>query len=114
LVRDKWTPKECICHTRERCCVVNNLNVDRVQYNEIPQTPPVTPVSSHSLAGSLQGFQQLQSREPPEPRRSSSRLSENLEVTEFRRKPKSKERKGERNFFKEPKSFSKEGGCNKV
>jgi len=93
----KWTPKECIRHTRERCCVVNNFNVDRVQYNEIPQTLPVTPGSSHSLPGSLQGFQQLQSRGPPEPRRrSSSVVSENLEVMDFRRKPKTKARKGER------------------
>jgi len=94
----KWTPKECIRHTRERCCIVNNFNADRVQYNEIPQPPPPsTPGSSHSLPASRQRFQQLQSREPPEPRRrSSSRVSENLELTEFLRKPKSKERKRER------------------
>ena len=84
--------KECIRHTREQCCIVNNFNAERVQYNEIPQTPPSTPDSSHSLPSSLQ-----QSREPSEPRRRlSSRVSENLELMEFQRKPKGKERKGER------------------
>jgi len=92
---DKWTPKDCISHTREQCCIVNNFNADRVQYNEIPQTPPLTPSSSHSLCSSLQGFQQLKSRELPKPRR-SSRVSENLELMEFRRQPKGKEKKGER------------------
>jgi len=82
---DKWTPKECISHTRERCCIVNNFNADRVQYNEVPQTPPLTPGSSGSLLGSLQGFQQLQSRELPEPRRTSSKVSKNLELMEFQR-----------------------------
>jgi len=93
-VRDKWTPKDCVRHTRERCCLVNNFNAERVQYNEIPQTPPLTPGPSHFLSASLQGFQQLQYRKPLESRkRSSSRVSENLELTEFRRKPKSKESK---------------------
>ena len=71
-VWDKWTPNECIRHTRERCCIVNNFNAERVQYNEIPQTPPSTPGSSHSLPASLQ-----QSREPPEPRR---RLSSRVRI----------------------------------
>ena len=88
--------KECISHTRERSHIVNNFNADRVQYNEIPQTPPLIPSSSRSLRSSLQGFQQLQSRELPEPRRGSSRVSENLELMEFQRQPKGKERKGER------------------
>jgi len=83
-VWDKWTPKECIRHTRERCCIINNFNADKVHYIEIPQTPPLTPGSSHSLYASLHRFQQLQSRELPEPRR-PSRVSENLELTEFRR-----------------------------
>ena len=97
-VWDKWTPKECVRHTREQC-IVNNFNAERVQYNEIPQTPPSTQGSSHSLPASLQGFQQVQSREPPEPRRRlSSRISDNLELTEFQKKPKGKERKGERDF----------------
>ena len=95
-VWDMWTPKECTRHTGERCCIVNNYNADRVQYNEIPQTPPLTPGSSYSLPVSFQRFQQFQSREPPEPRRRSSRTSENLELTEFRRQPIGKERKGER------------------
>ena len=63
---DKWTPKECISHTRERCCIVNNFNADRVQYNEVPQTPQLTLGSSRSQLGSIQGFQQLQSRELPQ------------------------------------------------
>jgi len=95
-VWDKWTPTECIRHTRERCCIINNFNADRVQYNEIPQTPPLTPGSSHSLPASLHRFQQLQSTELPEPRRRPSTVSENLELTEFRRQPKNKERMGER------------------
>ena len=95
-VWDKWTPKECIRHTREQCCIVNNFNADRVQYNKIPQTPPLTPGSSHSLTASLQGFQRLQSTGPPQPRRRSSRVSENLQLTKFRKQPRDKERKGER------------------
>ena len=92
---DKWTPTECIRHTRERCCIINKFNADRVQYNEILHTPPLTPGTSHSLPSSLHRFQQLQSRELPEPRR-PSRVSENLELTQFRKQPKNKERKGER------------------
>jgi hypothetical protein len=95
-VWDKWTPKECVRHTRERCCIINNFNADRVQCNEIPQTPPLTPGSSHSLPASLHRCQQLQFRELPEPRRRPFRVSENLELTEFRRQPKNKERKEER------------------
>ena len=88
--------KECIRHTRERCCIIKNFNADRFQYNEIPQTPPLTPGSSHSLPASLRRFKQLQSRELPEPRRRPSTVSENLELIEFRKQPKNKERKGER------------------
>jgi hypothetical protein len=30
---DKWTPKECVRYTRERCCVITNINADRVLYS---------------------------------------------------------------------------------
>jgi hypothetical protein len=26
---DKWTPKECIRHTKERCCLITNINADK-------------------------------------------------------------------------------------
>ena len=71
-VWDKWTPKKRLRHTRERCFIINNFNGARVQYSEIPQTPPVTLGFSHSLPVSLQGSQQLRSGESPEPRRRSS------------------------------------------
>jgi len=88
-VWDKWTPKECIRHTRERCCIINNFNGARVQYSEIHQTPPVTLGLSNSLPASLHGSQQLRSGEPPEPRRiSSSRVNESWELEEFQQKPK--------------------------
>ena len=83
-VWDKWTPKECIHHTKERCCVITNINADRVLYSELPQTPPATPVSVRSLPLSLQELQ-------PSRRRSASRL-----IEEFHQKTKTKERKGER------------------
>jgi hypothetical protein len=51
---DKWTPKECVCQTRERCCVITNINADRIVYSELPQTPPRTPISIRSLPLTLQ------------------------------------------------------------
>jgi hypothetical protein len=101
---DKWNPRECIRHTRERCCVITNINADRVLYSEIPQTPPLTPtrtppsspVSIRSLPLSLPGPQPSQSRIPEPRRRSASGLSESWEWIEFQRKAKAKERKGER------------------
>ena len=27
---DRWTPRDCIRHTKERCCVITNINADRV------------------------------------------------------------------------------------
>jgi hypothetical protein len=101
---DKWTPRECIRHTRERCCVITNINADRVLYSEIPQTPPLTPartppsspVSIRSLPLSLPGPQPSQSRMPEPRRRSASRLSESWEWIKFERKVKAKERKGGR------------------
>jgi len=30
---DKWTPKECIRHTKEWCCVITNINADQVSYH---------------------------------------------------------------------------------
>jgi len=83
-VWEKWTPIECIPYTRERFFIVNNFNAARVRFNEIPQTPPLTPGISHSLPASLRGPQQLQYGEPREPRRRpSSRVSENWELKEF-------------------------------
>ena len=46
---DKWTPKECVRQTKERCCVITNINADWVSYYEVPRTPPLTPIFSHSL-----------------------------------------------------------------
>jgi hypothetical protein len=46
---EKWTPRECIRHTRERCCVITNINADRVSYHDLPQTPTLTAVSTRSL-----------------------------------------------------------------
>ena len=47
--RDEWTLKECIRHTKERYCDIANINADRVTYHKVPQTPPLTPVSTRSL-----------------------------------------------------------------
>jgi hypothetical protein len=88
---DKWTPRECISQTRERCCVITNINADRVLYSELPQTPPLTPISVRSLPLSLQEHPPPQPRIPETRRRSASRLSE-----EFLKTTKLRERKGER------------------
>ena len=93
---DKWTPKECIRHTRERCCVISNINAERVLYSELPGTPPLTPVSVRSLPLSLPESQPSQSTVTEPRRRSASRLSESWEWMEFQRKARAKERKGER------------------
>jgi len=94
---DKWTARDCVRHTRERCFIITNINVERVQYSEIPRTPPHTPVSSHSVPVMLHGSQHLQSREQiPEPRRRSLSRSEGWELTEFPKKSQGRERKGER------------------
>ena len=100
---DNWTLKECIRHTRERCCVITNINADRVLYSELPQTPPstpvrtapATPVSVRSLPFSLQEPRHSNSR-APEPRRSASRLDEDWGWIVNQKKTKAKERKGER------------------
>lgn len=60
---DKRTPRECVRHTRGRCCVIN-INAERVLNSEIPQTPPSTPVSVRSLPFSLQEPQKSQPRAP--------------------------------------------------
>jgi len=39
---DKWTPRDCVRHSRERCFIITNINAERVQYSEIPRTPPHT------------------------------------------------------------------------
>jgi hypothetical protein len=93
---DKWTPKECIRHTRERCCVITNINADRVTYREIPTTLPPTLSSSHSLPITSEEIQIPQLKETASRRRSLSRMSDSWELTEFKGKPKCKERKGER------------------
>ena len=93
---DKWTPKECIRHTKERCCMITNINADRVSYHEVPQTPPLTPVSTRSLPLPIQETPQARYREMSARRRSPARLSESLELMEFQTQPKTKERKGER------------------
>ena len=72
-VWDKRTPRECVRHTRGRCCVIN-INAERVLNSEIPQTPPSTPVSVRSLPFSLQEPQKSQPRAPEPRRRSASRL----------------------------------------
>jgi hypothetical protein len=53
---DKWTPKECIRHTRERFCVITSTNADRVTYQELPPTLAPAPLSSHSLPITSQEF----------------------------------------------------------
>jgi len=49
---DKWTPKECLRQTRERC-ISNNFSAERINYTEVPptslETPPSSPVSARSL-----------------------------------------------------------------
>jgi hypothetical protein len=93
---EKWTPKECIRHTRERCCVITNINADRVLYHDFQQPPPVTPISTRSLPLPIQEPPQSRIREVSVRRRSPVRLSEGWELTEFQRPLKNKERKGER------------------
>jgi hypothetical protein len=91
--RDKWTPKECLRHTKEKC-VTTNINADRLSDHEVLPSPPSTPVSTRSLP--------LPIKEPPHPRyrkvntrRSAVKVSGSMELVEFRN-PKTKERKGER------------------
>jgi hypothetical protein len=94
---EKWTPKECLRQTKERCCVITNINADRVSYHEVPQTAPSTPISVRSLPLPIQEPQHSISRyrEGNTRRRSPARLSESWELAEL--KPsRVKERKGER------------------
>ena len=93
---DKWTPKECICHTKERCCIITNINADRVLYSEIPQTPPSTPTSVRSLPLVLREPQTSPSKLPEPRNRSATKLSESWEWLAFQKKAKVRERKGER------------------
>ena len=93
---DKWTPKECIRHTKERCCVITNINADRVLYSEIPQTPPSTPMSVRSLPLVLQEPQPSPSKVPEPRRRSATKASESWEWLAFQKATKVKESKGER------------------
>jgi len=94
---DKMTPKECKRHTRERCCVIANINANLVPYREFPQTPPLTPMCSRSLPLSIQELPQSCQREMVSSRRSPSRMSGSWKLTEFQAKTsKVKERNGER------------------
>jgi hypothetical protein len=96
FIWEKWTRKECIRQTKEWCRVITNINADRVSYHEVPRTPPLTPVSSHSLSVSMQETPQSRQRELTPRLRSPSQVSENWKLTEFPRKSKVKERSGER------------------
>ena len=93
---DKWTPKECIRHTRERSCVITSINADKVTYQELPPTLPPTPLSSHSVPIISHESQISQLREATPRWRSLSRVGERWELTEVQGKPKLKERKGQR------------------
>jgi hypothetical protein len=94
-VWDKWTPRECVSHTKERCCVITNINAERVTYHEVPQTPALTPASSHSLPVAIREPSQSRLRDSTPRRRSPSRVTENWELVEFQMNPRM-ERKGER------------------
>jgi hypothetical protein len=93
---DKWTPKECIRQTKERCCVITNINAERVSYHEVPRTPPLTPVSTHSFPLSIQETHPSRQRKLTSRRRSLSRTSDSWELAEFQGKSKVKDRNGER------------------
>jgi hypothetical protein len=93
---ETWTLRECISQTKERCCVITNINADRVSYLEVPRSPPLTPISSHSLPFSIEEPHQSRQRELTPRRRSLIRTSDSWELTEFPRKSKVKERSGER------------------
>jgi hypothetical protein len=67
-----------------------------VSYLEVPRTPPLTPISPHSLPLSIQEPHQSRQRELTPRQRSHIRTSESWELTEFQRKCKVKERTGER------------------
>jgi hypothetical protein len=94
---DKWTPKECLRQTRERCCTVNNYTADRISYTGIPSTPfqaesldtpPGTPTSARSLTISLITPDLSKLVKPDKIRKRPYKLVEDLQMT--------KERKGER------------------
>jgi hypothetical protein len=102
---DKWTPKQCIRQTRERCCVVNNFSADRIHYSEVRpsplqveslDTPPGTPIPSRSLPVSLLAPNPSKFMIPEATRRRPYKLMEDLELSYLKVKPKNKERKDER------------------
>jgi hypothetical protein len=84
---DKWTPKECIRHTKERC-VITNINADRVSYHEIPPSLPLSPTSTDLPL-------QISDARMSTRRRSPGRPRDSLELVEFN-PLKTKERMGER------------------
>ena len=67
-----------------------------MSYHEVPQTPPLTPISTRSLPLPIQEPPQALYREMIARRRSPARTSESWELMEFRKQTKTKERKGER------------------
>jgi hypothetical protein len=93
---DKWTPKQCLCHTKERCCVITNINADRVSYHEVAPSPPSTPVMTHSVPIPIQERPHSRYRESNTRRRSPTRLSSSMELVQFHQQPRTQERKGER------------------
>jgi hypothetical protein len=85
---DKWTPKECLRQTRERC-IINNFSAERINYTEVPPTPLDSPPSSPVSARSLSVSWITPARRPHKP-------MEALEMINIKTKSKAKERKGER------------------
>jgi hypothetical protein len=73
---DKWTPKECLKQTRERCCIINNFNADHINYAEIP-SPPGSPTSIRSLPSSLTKAPTRITRSEATRRRSSKQIEKN-------------------------------------
>jgi hypothetical protein len=95
---DRWTPKECLRQTRERCCVTNNFNADRISYTEVPplQTPPGSPVSVRSLPLSSTAPNPDRVTRSEAARKRSIKQTEDLELAVLPIKQRNKERKGER------------------
>jgi hypothetical protein len=98
---DRWTPRECLRHSKEHCCIVNNFSADRISYTEVPsieplKSPPGSPKSAHSLPVSFKTYNVSKQLDPEPTRRRSLKLFESLEMDDLKAKPKLRERKGER------------------